>query len=460
MKTAFVLSIVAVATAAQDKIWPSVLRSIQQTSTASVAVTIDDLNAQKDSSVFDWAKCKGLENEPVLLCNDLTKEEINSLAALPNVQKITNVADSSAPCPLNITPKPADTPTTTAETINPCPPNITPKPTTTAAAPITTSAAPTTTAAAPSACDKPVEGIDYDGKDIKSTKRSNSDDCCNDCAKTPGCVLYVWTNWNSGTCFLKSKAGKSILKWGAKAGKVTKPAKVIKPAGSCEVTQDNMDYEGNDITSTQHSNSDDCCDDCAKTPGCVLYVWTQWNDGTCFLKSSAGNSVPKWGVKAAKVTKPAKVIKPAGSCEVTQDNVDYEGNDITSTQRSNSDDCCDDCAKTPGCVLYVWTNWNSGTCFLKSKAGKSILKWGAKAGKVTKPAKVIKPAGSCKAAQDNVDYNGNDIARISADKEDCCALCVKAENCVGYSHYEGHCYLKGKLGYASKKEGVTSGVRD
>ncbi|KAF0712333.1 hypothetical protein AaE_012052, partial [Aphanomyces astaci] len=249
MKTAFVLSIVAVATAAQDKIWPSVLRSIQQTSTASVAVTIDDLNAQKDSSVFDWAKCKGLENEPVLLCNDLTKEEINSLAALPNVQKITNVADSSAPCPLNITPKPT-----------------------------TTAAAPT-----PSACDKPVEGIDYDGKDIKSTKRSNSDDCCNDCANTPGCVLYVWTQWNDGTCFLKSSAGNSVPKWGVKAAKVTKPAKVIKPAGSCEAAQDNVDYDGNDIKSTKRSNSNDCCDDCANTPGCVVYVWAPWNDGTCFL---------------------------------------------------------------------------------------------------------------------------------------------------------------------------------
>ncbi|RHY99595.1 hypothetical protein DYB35_012799 [Aphanomyces astaci] len=339
MKTAFVLSIVAVATAAQDKIWPSVLRSIQQTSTASVAVTIDDLNAQKDSSVFDWAKCKGLENEPVLLCNDLTKEEINSLAALPNVQKITNVADSSAPCPLNITPKPT-----------------------------TTAAAPT-----PSACDKPVEGIDYDGNDIKSTKRSNSDDCCNDCVNTPGCVLYVWT---------------------------------------------------------------------------------KWNDGTCFLKSSAGNSVPKWGVKAAKVTKPAKVIKPAGSCEAAQDNVDYDGNDIKSTKRSNSDDCCDDCAKTPGCVVYVWAPWNDGTCFLKSKACKSVLKWGVKSAKITKSA------GSCQAAQANVDYNGKDIARISAEKDHCCALCLEADSCVGYSHYEGNCYLKGELGDASTKEGVTSGVRD
>ncbi|ETV85420.1 hypothetical protein H257_03159 [Aphanomyces astaci] len=193
MKTAFVLSIVAVATAAQDKIWPSVLRSIQQTSTESP----------------------------------------------------------------NITAKPADTPTTTAETINPCPPNITPKPTTTAAAPITTSAAPTITKAAPSACDKPVDGVDYDGNDITSTQRSYSDDCCNDCAKTPDCVLYVWTNWNSGTCFLKSKAGKSILKWGAKAGKVTKPAKVFKPAGSCKAAQDNVDYNGNDIARIS-ADKEDC----------------------------------------------------------------------------------------------------------------------------------------------------------------------------------------------------------
>ncbi|RHY49028.1 hypothetical protein DYB38_013433, partial [Aphanomyces astaci] len=122
---------------------------------------------------------------------------------------------------------------------------------------------PTIAAATPSACDKPVEDVDYEGNDIKFTQRSNSDDCCDDCTKTPGCVAYVWTAWNDGTCFLKSNADKSVPKKGAKAAKVA--------------------------------------NDCTKTPGCVAYVWTAWNDGTCFLKSNADKSVPKKGAKAAKV---------------------------------------------------------------------------------------------------------------------------------------------------------------
>ncbi|RHZ34373.1 hypothetical protein DYB37_013510, partial [Aphanomyces astaci] len=158
MKIAVVLSVVAVAVATQDKIWPSVFRSLERTSTASVAVTVDDLNVQKDPTVFDWAKCNGLENELVLLCNDLIKEEIKSLAALPGVQKITTIADSATPRPPHITLKP----TTTTH----CPPNITPKPTTTT---------PTTTKL--SVCDKPVDGVDYYGNDIACIS-ADKDDCC------------------------------------------------------------------------------------------------------------------------------------------------------------------------------------------------------------------------------------------------------------------------------------------
>ncbi|RHZ00666.1 hypothetical protein DYB35_013223 [Aphanomyces astaci] len=276
MKTAVVLFVMAVATVSEDKITPGVVQSLQQSSTANVAVALDIVShVSGHTSLYNHAKCVTLDAVGgVFQCAALTKDEICSFAALPEVREIVAIV----PFDSDITPKPADALTTTAATINLCPLNIIPK--------------HTTDAATPSACDKPVEDVDFEGNDIKFTQRSNSDDCCDDCAKTPGCVVYVWTPWEDGTCFLKWKAGKSVHKWGAKAAKVA-------------------------------------------------------------------NSV-----------------------------------------------------------------------------------------------------GSCQAAQANVDYNGNDIDRIYADKDDCCALCLKADNCKGYSHYQGYCYLKGELGNASYKEGVTSGVRD
>ncbi|ETV97616.1 hypothetical protein H310_09512 [Aphanomyces invadans] len=145
-------------------------------------------------------------------------------------------------------------------------------------------------------------------------------------------------------------------------------------------------------------------------------------------------------------------VKPS-VCEKAVDGIDYFGNDIKSTQRQNHEDCCDDCSKTLGCVAYVWTPWNDGTCFLKWKAGATAPYWGAKA------AKVKNPVGSCEKPQPNTDYYGNDIARIPADAEDCCSLCLTNDNCAGYSHYHGICYLKSKLSSATAKDGVTSGVR-
>ncbi|ETV64334.1 hypothetical protein H257_18760 [Aphanomyces astaci] len=352
MKIALVLSVVVMAT--PEKILPAVLQSLEQTSTISVAVSItepnsttlaDLINAQKGSTqttnAFDWAKCNDLTSESVFLCDDMTKEEIDSLAALPDVQEITTVADTSTPCPSKITPKPstagadrttnaADTTTTAADptitgtdptitgtdptitgtdptttgtdpiTTTPCPSNITPKPstagadpatnaadttttavdsttsaadtTTTAAGPTTNAADPTNTTAAAtlSMCENPVDDVDYYGNDIDSTRRSNSND------SDPTTTAADPTNTTAAATL-----------------------------SMCENPVDDVDYYGNDIDSTRRSNSNDCCDDCVNTPNCVVYVWTPWEGGTCFLKRIVGAPSHYKDAKAAKLTQPS-----------------------------------------------------------------------------------------------------------------------------------------------------------
>ncbi|RHZ03605.1 hypothetical protein DYB26_008888 [Aphanomyces astaci] len=320
MKIALVLSVVAMAT--PEKILPAVLQSLEQTSTISVAVSIaepnsttlaDLINAQKGSTqttnAFDWAKCNELTSESVFLCDDMTKEEIDSLAALPDVQEITTVADTSSPCPSNITPKPSTAgadPTTTAAdptttgtdptttgtdptttgtdptttgtdptttgtdptTTTPCPSNITPKPSTAGADPTTTAADPTITGTDPTTT----------GTDPTTTGTDPT---------------------TTGTDATTTAADPVT-----NAADPTNTTAVATPS-VCEKPVDDVDYYGNDIKFTRRSNSNDCCDDCANTPDCVVYVWTPWEGGTCFLKSIVGKSSPYKDAKAAKLAQPS-----------------------------------------------------------------------------------------------------------------------------------------------------------
>ncbi|KAF0692402.1 Aste57867_16520 [Aphanomyces stellatus] len=57
------------------------------------------------------------------------------------------------------------------------------------------------------------------------------------------------------------------------------------------------------------------------------------------------------------------------TCQDQEFDVDYPGNDIAETLRESADLCCDDCSNTPGCTLYVFTDYNGGTCWLKSGKG-------------------------------------------------------------------------------------------
>ena len=50
---------------------------------------------------------------------------------------------------------------------------------------------------------------------------------------------------------------------------------------------------------------------------------------------------------------------------------DFTNHDLTSAQVPG-DQCSTKCAQTSGCTHYSWTNWNRGTCWMKSGAvGKS-----------------------------------------------------------------------------------------
>ena len=44
---------------------------------------------------------------------------------------------------------------------------------------------------------------------------------------------------------------------------------------------------------------------------------------------------------------------------------DFKGNDL-SNQNSKGEDCGGICSRTAGCTHFTWTNYNGGTCWMKS----------------------------------------------------------------------------------------------
>ncbi|KAF0688150.1 Aste57867_20213 [Aphanomyces stellatus] len=123
-----------------------------------------------------------------------------------------------------------------------------------------------------------------------------------------------------------------------------------------------VDYFGFDLTSTAQSIAALCVADCRATDGCKLFVWTRFNGGTCWLKHTAG-------AKSHLPGSIAMIVKKVSTCGVQELDVDYQGNDIDSTERAYPDLCCDDCKNADGCTTYVWTDFNGGTCWLKSAKG-------------------------------------------------------------------------------------------
>ncbi|KAG6966898.1 hypothetical protein JG688_00006543 [Phytophthora aleatoria] len=74
------------------------------------------------------------------------------------------------------------------------------------------------------------------------------------------------------------------------------------------------------------------------------------------------------------------IQKPAqdATCGKIEENVDYAGNDVGSSRSSTAEGCCAICQTTGGCKAYTWTNYNGGTCWLKSAKGAASTNSGAR----------------------------------------------------------------------------------
>ncbi|OQS02603.1 hypothetical protein THRCLA_05041 [Thraustotheca clavata] len=206
-------------------------------------------------------------------------------------------------------------------------------------------------------CSTIYENTDFPGYDLATTYQSQAELCCNDCYANPLCKAYVWNP--AGFCILKSNKGSIATATGARAATIPSRFPTGPPMVGCNPIQEDVDFPGNDITITAQPFAENCCADCTNTPNCRAF---SWYSGTCYLKTLSTLPVKSIGSRASIVTP-----KNPATCSAFEYNFDYPGNDITQTNRLNASDCCQDCAYTPGCTLYVWDT--SNTCYLKSTKG-------------------------------------------------------------------------------------------
>ncbi len=209
------------------------------------------------------------------------------------------------------------------------------------------------------------ENVDYSGKLIGSNLAPTAEGCCSICSNFNGCKAFVWTNTNGGTCWLKSEKGTATSASGMRSA--------VLVSSICSPIQENLDYVGNDIGSVLSAAAEGCCSICNNFSGCKAYAWSNWNGGTCWLKSAKGSTTSKSGVRSA--------VLGSSYCATMVTNVDYNGNDIGTGSSTSPEGCCLICKNTVGCKAFTW-NKSTNTCWLKSVAKNAVTNTVATAGTI------------------------------------------------------------------------------
>ncbi|KAJ1554595.1 hypothetical protein HK405_004604 [Cladochytrium tenue] len=126
------------------------------------------------------------------------------------------------------------------------------------------------------------------------------------------------------------------------------------------------DWSGNDLSSVLTTASN-CGSSCIATSGCTNFAWTDYNGGTCWLKTgsmskSAAITSTTSGIICGGIFAPNWTTNSDGSYWAY--NCDWTGNDIKNVITTASN-CGPACVAASGCTNFAWTDYNGGTCWMK-----------------------------------------------------------------------------------------------
>jgi len=305
------------------------------------------------------------------------------------------------------------------------------------------------------------QGIEYLDNDVGNVPATEPCQCFDKCKAFKGCTVFTWTEWNGGTCWLKSKKDKTKQDPSCTSAVVTNQPPV-DPQPTCKVEK-GVNIVGGDIGSKECSKSEECCALCDKFPGCKAFTWSKHNGGTCWFKSKKAKVVPDDSCDSSVGTVVEDPpVDPQPTCKLLK-GFNIIGCDIGSKNCVSSDKCCELCDKFPGCKAWTWSKHNGGTCWFKNKQGQTVVdaSCDSSAGVVVDPP--VDPEPTCKVEKD-VDYVDNDIGNVPAAKAcDCVDKCKAFKGCKAFSwnnHAGGTCWLKSKKDKTVSKPGVYSLVVD
>lgn len=289
-------------------------------------------------------------------------------------------------------------------------------------------------------------GFDYVGYDMGNKPSATPEGCCGICHQTEGCRAYSWSMFNGGTCWLKNGRDEIVYNPNVDSALLNYGDNPV-----CEA-QAGTDFQDHDLDRVDGKTFADCCDKCHKYPGCRAYSWSNFNGGSCWLKSSADTRIANPEVTSAQAY-PAYRLDNQCMNPLEKD-TDYVGNDIGSATSPTPSGCCPICQSNPNCRAFAWSGFNGGTCWLKSRKGEVIAKTGV-------IASWVRPNLECALTADT-DFEDNNIGNVPAtDPMLCCDACKAFGGCKAFawSNYKGGtCWLKSKAGKASSMKGVSVGT--
>ncbi|RMX66196.1 hypothetical protein KXD40_000161 [Peronospora effusa] len=104
--------------------------------------------------------------------------------------------------------------------------------------------------------------------------------------------------------------------------------------------------------------------------GFIMYIGRE-------AAEQAANYISSGGVGTVKTPS-----QDAG-CRIIEENVDYPGNDVGNVRSSTAEGCCTICRTTSACNVFTWTNYNGGTCWLKSAKVTALTSLGARSAQLS-----------------------------------------------------------------------------
>ncbi|EFX72198.1 hypothetical protein DAPPUDRAFT_227578 [Daphnia pulex] len=131
------------------------------------------------------------------------------------------------------------------------------------------------------------------------------------------------------------------------------------------------DFIGRDLKN-QISRGDQCGSLCKENSPCSHFTWTNYNGGTCWMKSgyvsefdavSKTNDGAVCGFLKTTVSPPASAWKDEGTLKWAL-NCDFLGRDLMAVATA-AEKCGGTCLSNPECSHFTWTNYQGGTCWLK-----------------------------------------------------------------------------------------------